>query len=84
MVLKHLIDPQSHMFHATQKWEKIDEELRISHNKKFFHNGKMCKNQWNGLNSNYKRVSNFHLSIGHHTPLWDLVMEKHEKHHLPR
>jgi hypothetical protein len=44
----------------------------------------MCKDKWNGLNSNYKRVSNFHLSIGHHTPLWDLIVEEHEKHHLPR
>jgi hypothetical protein len=39
----------------------------------------MCKDKWNGLNSNYKRISNFHLSIGHHIPLWDLTMEEHEK-----
>ncbi len=42
------------MFPTTQKWEKITEELRMSHNQKFSHNGIMCKDKWNGLNSNYK------------------------------
>jgi hypothetical protein len=72
------------MLPATQKWEKIVEELRMSHSQKNSHNGRRCKDKRNSLNSNYIRVSNFHLSIGHHTPLWDLIMEEHEKYHLPR
>jgi len=43
----------------------------------------MCKDKWNGLNYDYKKVSNYHSNIGHHIPFWDLTMEEHEKHHFP-
>ncbi len=40
----------------------------------------MCKDKWNGLNMTIKK---FQIIIGHPTPCWDLIMEEHEKHHLP-
>jgi hypothetical protein len=43
-------------------------------------NEKMCKDKWNGLNMTIKK---FQIIIGHPTPCWDLIMEEHEKHHLP-
>jgi hypothetical protein len=47
-------------------------------------NIKMCKDEWNGLNSNYKNGSNCHLKTNHHNPFYDLIIEEHHKHHLPR
>jgi hypothetical protein len=31
-------------------------------------NIKMCKDEWNGLNSNYKNGSNCHSKTSHHNP----------------
>jgi len=42
------------MLPTTQKWEKIIEELKMSHNQKKSHNGKMCKEKRN----NFMMISN--------------------------
>jgi hypothetical protein len=44
-------------------------------------NGKMCKNKWNGLNSNYKKVTE---GTSHHIPIWGLTIKKCDHHYLPR
>jgi hypothetical protein len=44
----------------------------------------MCKDKWNVSNSDFKKISNYHIGITHHTSFYDLTMEKHDKHHLPR
>ncbi len=38
------------------------------------HNGKMWKDKWNNLISNYKTVSNYHIGINHtiHFGIWQL------------
>jgi hypothetical protein len=47
-------------------------------------NGKMSKNKWNGLNSNYKKVADYHVKINHHTPFWDFTIKNNNHHHFPR
>jgi hypothetical protein len=45
-------------------------------------NGKMCKDKWNVLNFDYKKLVHYHKRIRHLPPLWDLTMEEWEKYHL--
>ncbi len=47
-------------------------------------NGKMCKDKWNGLNSNYKKIVDYHAGTSHHIPLWDLKIKNNNRHHFPR
>jgi hypothetical protein len=55
-----------------------------AHQSRIVRIGKMCKDKWNMLNFDFKKILNYHTQIGHHTSFWDLIMEKHDKHHLPR
>jgi hypothetical protein len=45
-------------------------------------NGKMCKDKWNNLNSEYKKKY-YHKSIGHHNSFGEFMdINEHDKHHL--
>ncbi len=43
----------------------------------------MCKNKWNSLNSNYKKLIDYHKGIRNHTYFWDLSFNKKVNFHLP-
>jgi acyl-ACP thioesterase len=45
------------------------------------HFGKMCKDKRNNLNMITRK---FHIDIDHHNSLYDLMIEKCNKHHLPK
>jgi hypothetical protein len=44
----------------------------------------MCKDKWNSLNIDYKKVSNYHKGIHNHICLWDVVSKEKEGYHLFR
>jgi len=48
------------MIIAMQQWEKI---IKIC---KFSQNGTMCKGKWKFLNSNYKKIVEYHKGTGNH------------------
>jgi hypothetical protein len=72
------------MLRIAHKWDKIAKELQKLTTSRIAHIGKMCKNKWNGLNSDFKKISDYHTWTCHHTSLWELTMEECNKHHLPR
>jgi len=39
---------------------------------------------WGGLNCVYKKVFYYNVGTNHHTPFWDIIIEKHDHHHFPR
>jgi hypothetical protein len=45
---------------------------------------KCAKKNWNGLKFDFKKFLDYHTWTRHHTSLWELTMEKRDKHHLPR
>jgi len=81
---KGLVNPCFHMLPTTKNWEKIAKMLQKITKARTPSNGKMCKDKWNGLNFDFKNISNYHIGIDHHTSLWDLTSKKCDSHHLPR
>jgi hypothetical protein len=53
---QQLIDPRAHMVPTAQHWNMIVDKLQKIVHAKILQNGKMCKDKWNGLNSNYKKL----------------------------
>ncbi len=47
-------------------------------------NGKMCKDKWNSINGDYKKIFDCHKGMGHNTSYWDLSLEDWDKFHLPK
>jgi hypothetical protein len=45
-------------------------------------NGKMCKNKWNGFNSDYKKVTDYHVETNRHIPFWDFTIKECDYHRL--
>jgi hypothetical protein len=80
---KELIDLRSQMITATQRWDKIVEELQKRTKIKNPRSGTMCKDNWNVLNFNYKKLADYHKGTGNHTSFWELSFEKKERFHLP-
>lgn len=48
------------MILITQKWTNFFEELQAITSSKTSCNGKMCKDKWNFLNDNYKKILYYH------------------------
>jgi hypothetical protein len=44
------------MVPVVQRWNKIVEDLQVCIHIRVPKNGKMCKDKWNGLNSDYKKL----------------------------
>ncbi len=83
MAQKELLDPCAHMVFIAQQWNKIAEELQKMVQSKVPRNNKMCKDKWNQLNFNYKKLSNYHQGIGHHTSFQELFKQECDQCHLP-
>jgi TRAP-type C4-dicarboxylate transport system substrate-binding protein len=47
---------------AAQKWNKISEDMQAITRSKTQYNGKMCNDKWNYINSDYKKIFNYHKS----------------------
>lgn len=51
-----------------QHWEKFSKKLKkVTKNK--FPKHVMCKEKWNSLNFNFKKLIDYHSGIGNHTSL---------------
>jgi hypothetical protein len=61
--LKEFIDPWAQMISSTQHRNKIVEKLQQRTKNKFPRNGRMCKNKWNSLNSNYKKIYIYYMIL---------------------
>jgi hypothetical protein len=57
---KELVNPRMHVVLVLQKWNNITKQLLKFTYTKMLKNKKMCKDKWNGLNSNYKKLLNYH------------------------
>jgi len=64
---KELLDPHAHMVFIAQQWIKIMEEVQNMVQSRVLRNEKMCKKKWNGWDSHYKKLSNYHKGTSHHT-----------------
>jgi hypothetical protein len=47
-------------------------------------NKKMCKDKWNGLNYDYKKLLDYHKGIGHHNSFLDLFTKERNQQRLLR
>lgn len=81
LTLRELVDPRSQMVLTTHKWDKMANDFTKL---KVLCNEKMCKDKWNGLNSNYKKFADYHVGTRHHIPFWDLTIKNNNRHHFPR
>jgi len=54
--LKHLVNPRSNIILATKRWNKLSKDLSSKINSKTPRNEKMCKDKWNCINNDYKRI----------------------------
>jgi hypothetical protein len=43
---------------------------------------KMCKDKWNGLNSYYNKLLNYHKGTSHHMSFWEMIPKEHDRYHL--
>jgi hypothetical protein len=60
------------MILSTQNWTKVIDEFLKVINAQLTWNGKMDKDKWNALNSNFKQIVDYCKGIGHNTSSWDL------------
>jgi hypothetical protein len=67
---------------TAHKWNKIAKYFQARTRSKISRNGKMCKDKWNSINSDYKKNSNYHKGMGHNTSYWDPSLEDQDKFHL--
>jgi hypothetical protein len=81
---KQTIDPRTNMIHVAQKWNKILKDMQAITKSKTPYNGKMWKNKWKCINSNYKKKVNYHKGIGHHTSYWEMSIDEQDKFHSQR
>ncbi len=42
----------------------------------------MCKQKWNGLNYDYKKLLDYHKGIGYHNFFLNLFKKEHNQQHL--
>jgi hypothetical protein len=52
---------------AILKWNQISKYMEAITRSKIPYNGKMCNDKWNYINSDYKKIFNYHKSTKHHT-----------------
>jgi hypothetical protein len=81
---KELMDLRIHIIPivVAVQWNKISEKLQKLIKNRMPKNGKMYKDKWNGTNSNFKKLYDFHKITRHHTSYWKLTTNKRDKEHL--
>lgn len=63
-----------------QDCKKIAKDRSHEGSKKW----KMCKNKWNVMNFDYKKLVDYHKGTKHLPSFWELTMEKWEEYHWLR
>lgn len=65
---------------------KMDKDCRLTskHDHAWLpQNSKTCKDKWNGLHLNYKKITDYNKGIDHNIFYWELVVDECDKFHLP-
>jgi superoxide dismutase len=62
------------MISTAQRWDRIVDELQKATQSKFPKTGVMCKDKWNSLNFDFKKLSYYQKGTGNHTYFWDLLL----------
>lgn len=62
-----ILDPKRNMVHVAQKWIKIAKYLQVKIKSNLSINGNMCKDKWNSIHNNYKKIYNYHKGTGNNT-----------------
>jgi hypothetical protein len=57
--------------------------LQAQTKSKLLENGKMCKDKWNSIHDDYKKISNYQKDTRNNTSYWDLLAKNQHQHHLP-
>jgi hypothetical protein len=70
------------MLFSMHKWSKIVNELYKLTNSRTPRNTKMFNDKWNWLNSDFKKLFNYHKGIGRNISYWQLLIEECDKHYL--
>lgn len=73
---KALVDPRPQMIPAMQCRYRITKELQKKHKISMPMNDTMCKDKWNVLNSNYKKIADYHKGIGNHTSFGSHLLKR--------
>lgn len=78
------------VWHRHGNWEQMEVMTLIKCKyiehviqKQMPRNGTMCKDKWTGINSDFKKLSDYHKGTEHHTLYWELSTNKCDNHHLP-
>jgi hypothetical protein len=58
------------------------EKLQIVTRSKIACNNKRCKDKWNCLNNDYKKIVNYHKGTYHNTSNWEMSVENNKMFHL--
>jgi hypothetical protein len=61
------------MISTAQRWDRIVKELQKATQSKFPKTDVMCKDEWNSLNFDFKKLSYYHKGTSNHTYFWDLL-----------
>ncbi len=75
LALKELVNPHCHMVPTTHKCDKFVQKLQNFTRFKVTCNYKMCKDKWNKLNFDYKKIFDCHERVSPHTVYWELIIE---------
>lgn len=78
------MNPRTYMIPTTQQWIEIAYDLQKMINMWMMQNGGMCKDKWNKLNLDYKKISNYHKGTSRNISFWDLTIDKLDKFHLSK
>lgn len=81
---KELVDPKSLMVLDAQRRAKIVDDLQNMINPWVPQNVKTCKDKWNDINSNYKKIVDYHKGTGHNTYFWELLIDECDNLHFPK
>jgi hypothetical protein len=71
------------MVPIVQRWNKIVEDLQACIHIWVPKNGNMYKDKWNGLNSDYNKLLDYHKATKNHIFFWEMTTKEHDKHNLP-
>ncbi len=64
-----------------QQWDKIAKELQKKTKIKNPRSETMCKDNWNVLNFDYKKLADYHKGTGNHTNFYELSFQEKERFH---
>lgn len=75
---KQILDPRARMVLVYNVGKRLQKRAKVKNPR----NDVMCKDKWNSLNSNFKKLIDYHKGTSNHTCFWDLKYQKNECYYL--